>query len=238
MCNCFDDNENNNLVTIDDILSGSKVFIIPKYQRGFAWGVNEETSREFNDLWEDIIHVYKSENGSVHYTGALTLEVKKDDGSAKYYVVDGQQRLTSIIIIIKTIHEFVSKVCKKDGFDLNDSLLVTNDESKLYRLRYEDENSSKFFEGFIYDFKEASEDKKELENKYFKNIYEAREFIFKTLLQYNDEDKMKQEKKPLEALKDGFEKIIIVKNRLKPTRDNKGIVIVDLFDFLLNSLDF
>lgn len=63
-------------------------------------------------------------------------------------------------------------------------------------------------------------------------------YYIQCALSINDEDKMKQEKKPLEALKDGFEKIIIVKNRLKPTRDNKGIVIVDLFDFLLNSLDF
>lgn len=63
-------------------------------------------------------------------------------------------------------------------------------------------------------------------------------YYIQCALSINDEDKMKQEKKPLEALKDGFEKIIIVKNRLKPTRNNKGIVIVDLFDFLLNSLDF
>lgn len=193
MNNCFDKNENDNLVTVEDILSASKVFIIPKYQRGFAWGVNEEGSREFNDLWEDIIHVYKSENDSVHYTGALTLEVKDNDndkGLATYHVVDGQQRLTSIIIIIKTIHQFVTKICDKDNFDLNKDLLMTkNNELELYRLKYEDNNSSKFFEKFIYDFEEINEDnKKELENKYYKNIYEARKFIFHELLQYKDED--------------------------------------------------
>lgn len=189
MNKCFDKNENDNLVTIEDILSASKVFIIPKYQRGFAWGVNEEGSREFNDLWEDIIHVYKSENGSVHYTGALTLEVKKNDGKfVEYHVVDGQQRLTSIVIIIKTIHQFVTQICGKDNFDLNENLLMTKNELEPYHLRYEDENSSKFFNKFIYDFKNVSEDKNELENKYFKNIYEVREFIFKELLQYNDKD--------------------------------------------------
>ena len=50
MSNCFNENKNDNLVTVKDILSESKIFIIPKYQRDFAWGVNEEDSREFNDL--------------------------------------------------------------------------------------------------------------------------------------------------------------------------------------------
>ena len=193
MSNCFNENKNDNLVTVKDILSESKVFIIPKYQRGFAWGVNEEGSREFNDLWEDIIHVYESGNDSMHYTGALTLEVKgecNNKGLNIYHVVDGQQRLTSIIIIIRTIHQFVSDVCDKNNFDLNDNLLMIDNEQKTYRLSYEDYNSSKFFEEFIYDFKklDKNEDKKEFENKYFKNIFEVREFVFKALLQYKDDD--------------------------------------------------
>lgn len=55
-----------------------------------------------------------------------------------------------------------------------------------------------------------------------------------------NEEKIKQEERPLLKTNDNFKKIIIVKDYIKRTRNENGIIIISIFDFLLdlNSLDF
>ena len=47
-------------------------------------------------------------------------------------------------------------------------------------------------------------------------------------------DKAANEKRPFGPIDDSFTKMIITKNRLNPQRDEKGIITIDLFDFLMN----
>ena len=56
----------------------------------------------------------------------------------------------------------------------------------------------------------------------------------------DSEDKIKQEQKSLLHINDGFKKIIIVKDSIKPHYNNYGVYIIGLYDFLLNEniLDF
>ena len=92
-------------------LFANKCFRIPNYQRGYAWGESQ-----LNDLWDDIMDIQK--NGSTyrpHYTGAITLqqidfndltpaEKKLSSTGMEYYnVVDGQQRLTTIVIMLNAL---------------------------------------------------------------------------------------------------------------------------------------
>lgn len=55
-----------------------------------------------------------------------------------------------------------------------------------------------------------------------------------------NEEKINQEERPLLKTNDNFKKIIIVKDYIKRTRNENGIIIISIFDFLLdlNSLDF
>ena len=86
----------------------NKIFRIPDFQRGYSW---EE--RQLDDFWEDIQNL---SSDKIHYIGLLTVEpIKscdiqnvekwKDDlwllkkGMSAYYVIDGQQRLTTLIIL-------------------------------------------------------------------------------------------------------------------------------------------
>ena len=97
------------LQSLEEIFNG-KLFRIPDYQRGYAW----QTS-QLNDFWDDLVNLSEERN---HYTGLLTLnELKKDDaekildedskgtGKTVYEVVDGQQRLTTAIILINVLLE-------------------------------------------------------------------------------------------------------------------------------------
>ena len=92
------------IITVRQLLSGNHVFRIPDYQRGYAW------NNEFIVMWQDILRLYRTSNRK-HYTGMLALEeiidesIKENEaitGTTAFYVVDGQQRITSLIIIISS----------------------------------------------------------------------------------------------------------------------------------------
>lgn len=88
------------------------IFRIPDYQRGYSWQL-----KHLKDFWSDIEQLSL---GQSHYTGVLTLEPARpsdyqrwDDDiwiieSKRYsslYIVDGQQRLTTAVILVQAIIE-------------------------------------------------------------------------------------------------------------------------------------
>ena len=93
-------------------LFADRFFRVPDYQRGYAWG-----ERQLNELWQDLQDVVSNEDGSLrpHYTGTIYVEkmpfgaIPEEDRWAKtastnfFYVVDGQQRLTTISILMNEL---------------------------------------------------------------------------------------------------------------------------------------
>jgi len=95
-----------------DSLFKQKIFRIPDYQRGYAW-----QHEQLKDFWEDLINLSESRS---HYTGVLTLKqiptiatsdkeywLVEDHSYQVYHVVDGQQRLTTFIIFLQALVDFV-----------------------------------------------------------------------------------------------------------------------------------
>ena len=80
----------NNLKTLFELFN-DKVFCIPDYQRGYAWG-----KLQINDFWSDLNNLDKDR---IHYTGMITVKNKEE----YYHVIDGQQRLTTIMILLKVV---------------------------------------------------------------------------------------------------------------------------------------
>jgi len=81
-------------IKIKDFFNG-KFFEIPKYQRGYAWEV-----QNVRDLFDDITE--SIESNSNHYIGTIVLSKDRQDDE-KFYVVDGQQRITTISMIIRAL---------------------------------------------------------------------------------------------------------------------------------------
>lgn len=93
-----------------------RIFRIPDYQRGYAWQHDQ-----LIDFWDDIVNL---KNDQKHYTGLLALrelnngDLKKqkdiewllDIGYKAYHVIDGQQRLTTALILINEIADFVASL--------------------------------------------------------------------------------------------------------------------------------
>ena len=81
-------------VALNDIFTNGKRYQVPIYQRDYSW--KEEN---WDDLWEDILSVYKQET-RVHYMGAIVLQDLKEK---QYSIIDGQQRLATFSIIVLAI---------------------------------------------------------------------------------------------------------------------------------------
>jgi len=78
------------------------LFRVPDYQRGYSW-----QKKQVSDLLEDIGHLIKDGKSVTHFTGTLVLS--RPDDSVVYHVVDGQQRLTTLSILISVVMEDVDK---------------------------------------------------------------------------------------------------------------------------------
>lgn len=107
------------LTTLDELFTGRR-FKVPDYQRGYAWGETQVKA-----LLEDLGHI--TPDGSMHYTGTLVLVKSKDQihSNYTYYdIVDGQQRLTTLIILLSVLldrdkslpdHKALTRLYKVDG---------------------------------------------------------------------------------------------------------------------------
>ena len=62
-------------------------------------------------------------------------------------------------------------------------------------------------------------------------------YYIQSALSMDDADKQLQEKRSLYYIDDSFKKIIVAKTGLKPSYDEKGIMIIDLFDFLMDKVE-
>ena len=98
---------------IKDLFSDKFLFEIPDYQRAYSW--NRENLNQLVDDIEESIELNRNEFGDTfesyepYFIGSIVLCSKefKDDGWGLYDVIDGQQRLTSIIMLIACLRDMI-----------------------------------------------------------------------------------------------------------------------------------
>ena len=89
---------------LEFIGNGKKTFNIPVYQRNYDW--KEEQCRK---LFEDIQNIVKSDYEIEHFLGTVVFVSSKSEMNFNEYVlIDGQQRITSIMLLLKVLHEKVT----------------------------------------------------------------------------------------------------------------------------------
>ena len=112
---------------IQDILTENKKYVIPPYQRPYSWSKDNA-----EQLVDDIYQSFKSEEKE-YFIGSMIC-INKDHNT--FEVVDGQQRLTTLSLIVSQLKSTISHQGVKD--DLQKRILpidVYSDETDEPRLR-------------------------------------------------------------------------------------------------------
>lgn len=92
---------------IENLFSKNISYIVPRYQRGYVWD-----KKNWDDLIRDIFNGYKFELDYSHFLGTFVFEEKYKDNSKDidyYHIIDGQQRLTTIQIMIFALIYLIKK---------------------------------------------------------------------------------------------------------------------------------
>jgi uncharacterized protein with ParB-like and HNH nuclease domain/predicted transport protein len=97
-----------------DFLKRSPQFRIPIYQRTYSW-----TEKECRQLWDDIIRAGSSDKVSVHFVGSIVY-VESGLGNVTHQspllVIDGQQRLTTVTLLLAALADAIGENKPLDGF--------------------------------------------------------------------------------------------------------------------------
>lgn len=97
-----------------DFLKKSPQFVIPIYQRAYSW-----TEKECRQLWDDIIRAGRDEAVPAHFVGSIVYVEKglyQVSSQSPLLVIDGQQRLTTVTLLIEALARNLAADEPLDGF--------------------------------------------------------------------------------------------------------------------------
>lgn len=190
------------LMSLSEIFN-NRIFRIPDFQRGYSWGEDQ-----LEDFWDDIQNLGENR---IHYIGLLTVEPIKESevknvekweddlwlfkkGMTAYYVIDGQQRLTTLIILL---HEILRTFNDDEGINFGeksewiDRFLYRsfNQRYKSFVFGYEKDNpSDEYFKTKILE-QASSAANKYPETLYTANLMYAKEYFADKLKNLSKEEK-------------------------------------------------
>lgn len=120
---------------IYSILNGNKQFLIPVYQRYYSWDI-EQCKR----LWNDIEDMQKH-NKYGHFVGSIVniAEQAMPTGVQKYMIIDGQQRITTLTLMLIALRDYAIKHPEDTSINYRriDNMLLKNeyeDGDERYKL--------------------------------------------------------------------------------------------------------
>lgn len=100
--------ENN---TYRKLIGNGLTYRIPRFQRDYSW-----TEVEWEDLWADILNTIQEGGEPAHYMGYLVLQ-SQDERS--FDVIDGQQRLTTLALIVLAALKNLKKLVEEKNHPEN-----------------------------------------------------------------------------------------------------------------------
>lgn len=106
--------------TFRKLMGNGLTYRIPRFQRDYSW-----TVEEWEDLWMDILGTIRDGGEPAHYMGYLVLQ---SDNDKVFDVIDGQQRLTTISLIVLAILKNLQRLIEQ-GTD------AERNESRLEQIR-------------------------------------------------------------------------------------------------------
>ncbi|WP_026097651.1 DUF262 domain-containing protein [Baaleninema simplex] len=138
--------------SVNEILSLNNRYVVPRFQREYSWG-----QEEIKEFWEDIfqqLEIDEEKNEIKHneyFIGCIVLV--GDESKPEYLIVDGQQRLTTLTILLRAIVERFKDLKEESaaqGLHQNVIQGVNDDGDKFFKLK--NESPKPFFQNEIQAF--------------------------------------------------------------------------------------
>lgn len=106
--------------TFQPIIEGTKQYVVPLFQRPYSW-----TKKEWDVLWDDLVWLCENNEPKSHFIGSIVTmpTISVPQGVSKYLLIDGQQRLTTIFILLIVLRDLAKT--SEAGGQLADEIQVT-----------------------------------------------------------------------------------------------------------------
>lgn len=158
------------LISVNYLLG--KQFHVPSYQRGFRW-----TTMQVGELLDDIWEFHNNSTKEEFYCLQPLVVAKQDD---KWILIDGQQRLTTIFLILSYFNERLAEAYRKKLYSLS---YETRPDSAAYLNNITEADRNKNIDYFyIYEAKNTVkkwfEDKQNIVNDYESTVLNRVKFIW------------------------------------------------------------
>lgn len=169
--------------TVNKMLAGNRIFV-PTYQRAYSWDTESESDKipkQVNTFLSDLEDYNRSTTKSKYYFGHFLFEEKSENN---FGVIDGQQRLTTIVIFLSAIFSKLKKIraLTEDEEVLFENMIKRKSNYIFSTVYYDNE----LFKHYVIDDEKNKIDKNGLETESAKRIVKAFDF-FSTHLANKDE---------------------------------------------------
>jgi alkylated DNA nucleotide flippase Atl1 len=123
--------------TFQEIIQGQKQFQVPLYQRTYSW-----REKQLSQLWKDVLDqadgLVGGTPGPTHFLGSIVLAPSPELGAGlmKWVVVDGQQRLTTLMLAMCALRDHLAATDPLERDRINELYLINKFKKGLdhYRL--------------------------------------------------------------------------------------------------------
>ncbi|EJB75362.1 hypothetical protein HPHPA27_1545 [Helicobacter pylori Hp A-27] len=159
---------------IRGILKDELYYQIPDYQRPYQW-----TEKNCEKLLDDLFFNYEDDREGDYFCGSLVLiAISKDSKATTYDIVDGQQRLSTFILLAKVLATLYSERLTEESKDYLQESLITK-YGKKDRLNFNaiGFNSKKDFQYALTSFNDAPIGNNK--NNYLKNAICLKNYLRK-----------------------------------------------------------
>jgi hypothetical protein len=109
--------------TVENLLHGNNVFMIPHFQRAYSWG-----ERQWERLWSDLLALSDQAPSRMHFIGPLvcaSAPVVAGESLNQFEVIDGQQRLTTLSALFGAMRDVARELgSEDDAAGITEDLLI------------------------------------------------------------------------------------------------------------------
>lgn len=121
------------LLSLADDSNVDKLYVIPEYQRPYRWGLNE-----CDTLWTDIKNFFmdkkKSEDAPKEYFIGTIVTCKDEGNKNEVNVIDGQQRMTSLLLLLRAFYSKLERMAVDYPEDRNIKGLMKQIEPCIWKI--------------------------------------------------------------------------------------------------------